>query len=159
MERLGLGTPRRMAALAVKRGCRHYGTYADSSVPMDTLASAALTDEELAIALLCPANPYDPVLIRIGAQVLSAPHCKPEKLVHLAIQEKCTSVLRHIAECGNATEPDEPFWHVLLENLPVGAPIPDGVMPHPSRFRIESGISNPRRTLEPRVRWLRPIPA
>ena len=156
MRRLGFPTSRAFAALAVARGCHHYAAFADPDIAVNTVKSAEISDEELAIALLSPANPYDPMLIRIGSQMLSGPKCDPSKLVRLAIQERCTSILKGIAECGKVTEPHEPLWARILERLPICQSIPSGVLPHPSRFRIETGILHPKRHDDVRVRWLRP---
>jgi hypothetical protein len=146
-----------MASLAVQRGCSHYSSFADPLAAIEVASD--ISNEKLAIALLSPSNQYEPMMIRIGAQMLGARGNDSEKIVRLAEMERCESVVRYIAVCGNATEPENLFWAELLKHLPVSAPIPEGVMPHPSRFRIETGIVDPRDRGAKRVHWLRPVRA
>ena len=85
-RRLGLG-PRELQILAVQRGCRHYS---NGSEPEQPLASEAeFSHEELAIALLSTALPYDPHSIRCGAAMLGAEGNNPRRLAHLAVLERC----------------------------------------------------------------------
>lgn len=155
--RLGLGNSTSLASLAIQRGCTHYRSYRS---PVNTgfpdISRNQLSDEELAVGLLSPNWPYDPTLIRIGAQLLSGEHCNPETLSRLARQERCGPVLRYIATCGARTEPWSSFWKNLLDHTgAVRLPAAD-TMPHPSRFRAETGIPNPHRPGLPLQRWLRP---
>ena len=149
----GLVTPREIAAAAIDRGCRHYAPFAEGlhkDVP-------DITDEELAIALLSPCHLYEPQLIRIGSQMLSGDNSDPKKLARLAIMERCGPVIKYIAQCGQITEPDLPFWPAILTRLHAYDPAPASVMSHISRFRIETGITNPGRPNDPKIVWLRPI--
>ncbi len=149
----GLTTPKEIAAAAIDRGCRHYAPFAEGihkDVP-------GITDEELAIALLSPCHLYEPQLIRIGSQMLSGDNSDPRKLARLAIMERCGPVIKYIAQCGQKTEPDLPFWSAILTHLHAYDPAPASVMSHISRFRIETGITNPGRPNDPKIVWLRPI--
>lgn len=148
----GLKTPKELAAAAVGRGCFHYEDFA-GGLQID---SPAISNEELAIALLSPCNPYQPQLIRIASQLLSSPDTNLRTLAQLAIEERCAPILKYIALCGSKTEPDLPFWNDLLSLLGDCKAAPSGVMPHISRFRSETGIVNPKRPLDPKIIWLRP---
>lgn len=155
---LGLHSASELIALAVERGCRHY-----EGGP-ETLSAAApsrdsFSDEELAIALLSPCLPYSPRAVRVGAQMLGSSRNQPRRLAFLACKERTETVVRHIAEAGHQTEPNEPFWNELLAALPPSPMPPTGVLPHPSRFRSETGLTDPSDPLTrggPQVKWLRP---
>jgi hypothetical protein len=149
----GLATPKEIAAAAIDRGCRHYAPFAEG-LHKD---APGVTDEELAIALLSPCHPYEPQLIRIGSQLLSGESTDPAKLAHLAILERCGPIIKYIAQCGQETEPDHPFWPAILTRLQDYEPAPASIMSHISRFRIETGVTNPRRPSDPKIIWLRPL--
>ena len=153
----GFGNSRSLASLAIQRGCIHYRPYGNPvDIGLPDISRNEFSDEELALALLSPNWPYDPTLIRIGAQLLSGERCQPETLSRLAMQERCRSVLRYIATCGEHSEPRNPFWKNLLDYIgDVRLPATD-TMPHPSRFRADTGIANPHRPGLPLQRWLRP---
>lgn len=150
-EKLGLG-PAELQTLAVQRGCVHYST---GEEPDESLASEAqLSNEELAVALLCVALPYDPRSIRCGAAMLGTEGNSPQRLGQLAIQEHSVVPVRHVAEAGKKFEPDNRFWHELLEALPA-VPVPDsGVLCHPTRFVAMTGFTRKGPGLV--VEWLRP---
>jgi len=155
LKKHGLATPEEIAAAAVARGCWHYAGMAalERTTPIDP---PGISDEELAVALLSPCHPYEPMLIRIGSQMLSGKNSDPLELARLAVMEGCESVLRYIAECGQKTEPDLPFWQIILNNLPPCAPFPKEDI-HISRFRIEVGITNPFKPNTSKITWLRPL--
>jgi len=153
LRRAGITNTREMAASAIARGCHHYaGCLPALQIP--ARASQTISDEELAIALLCPSNPYDPMLVRIGSQLLSKASCKPEKLIALARRERCETILKYIAQAGEETEPDSSTWKYLIAHLPQSSEPKQGILPHKSRFRREPGITNPKK---PRLKaeWLR----
>jgi hypothetical protein len=155
LKKHGLATPEDIAAAAIDRGCWHYaGLFASEG--MTTKDTSAISDEELAIALLSPCHPYEPMLIRVGSQMLSGKNSDPLELARLAIMERCESVLRYIAECGKKTEPELPFWQTILDTLPPCKPFPKEDV-HISRFRIETGFTNPFKPNTPKVTWLRPL--
>ena len=153
LERAGITNTKEMAATAIARGCHHYAGCL-STRPIPARTSQAISDEELAIALLCPSNPYDPMLVRIGSQLLSKQSCKPEKLIALAKRERCEVILKYIAQAGKETEPDSSTWkYFIAQLLQCGEP-KKGILPHKSRFRRETGITNPKKpTLK--AQWLR----
>jgi hypothetical protein len=64
-----LQEPDHWIALAVDRGCFHYANGRKTVA----ISLAELSSEELIALLLSVANRYDPLLIRVGAQLLSAP--------------------------------------------------------------------------------------
>ena len=153
LARGGIGSTTEMAATAVERGCLHYA----GSLPTGSAAakdSRSISDEELAIALLCPSNPYDPMLVRIGSQLLSKQSCKPEKLIALAKRERCEAILKYIAQAGRETEPESSVWDYLLTHLPQSEEPKKGVLPHKSRLRREVGVSNPQKPAQ-KAQWLR----
>ena len=158
-RRLGLRDATDLMALATARGCHHYRT-GETMVRNPVVSHAEFDDEELAVTLLSPCLPYDPRLLRIGAQMLARHGNRPTRLAFLARSERAQMVVRYVAHAGQLTEPQERFWSELLANLPSGGPEPPpGVMPHPSRFRLEAGLTNPKngRTRGGPLRvWLRP---
>ena len=137
-RRLGLG-PVELQALAVQRGCRHYATGDEPVAPLASVAQ--LSNEELAVALLCVALPYDPQSIRCGAAMVGAEGNSPGKLCWLAIQERSLVPLRHVAESGLKYEPDNQFWRDLLACMPASAPPKSGIMPHPTRYVAMTGFT------------------
>lgn len=82
------------------------------------------------------------------------------RLAFLARLERVQAMVRYVAQAGRQTEAQEPFWGELLAGLPsVGTEPPVGVMPHPSRFCVETGITNPQDSQtrgRPSRVWLRP---
>ena len=136
-RRLGLATPDDLANLAVQRGCRHYS---HDGVPAGELATREqFSDEELAMALLNVALPFDSHAIRCGAAMVSAEGNSPKRLAWIAKLERSEQVLRYVAECGKKFEPENPFWIELLALLPVTPPPKDGALPHPTRFISMTG--------------------
>jgi hypothetical protein len=152
---LGLTDGTALAALAALRGVRYYAAPARELSPAPEVS--AFSNAELAIALLHPAVPWEPHRIRLGAAVLAADDVEPRKLAHLAVQERCEAVVRHIAEAGAACEPDHPFWRHLLAALGPGGPIPAGVLPHPTRFVAATGFA-PSGQRGWSATWIRPQP-
>ncbi len=114
------------------------------------------TDEELAVALINPAAPYSLTRIRMAAAIMAAAGVSAEKIIWLARQERCESVVGHIARCGNAVEPENPFWKALLRELPAKPPSNPDALPHISRFVAFSGINRSGR--QHTMQWIRPIP-
>lgn len=140
----GLPGATALVGLAVARGCRHYQG-GPEPLPAFPVSRAVFSDEELAIALLSPCLPYSPRALRVGAQMLSSRRNQPQLLALLARRERAENVVRHIAVAGQQTEPQEVFWQELLAALsvtpsPLRSTVPDGVLPHPSRFRLEAGL-------------------
>ena len=152
-RRLGLDGEK-LQILAVQRGCDHYRTGDEPETPL--ASESALSNEELAIALLCVALPYDPRSIRCGAAMLGADGNSPETLVRQAILERSEVPVRYVALAGHKFEPENPFWSRLLSLLPE-VPIPDnGALPHPTRFVSMTGFTQKGPGLV--VWWERPRP-
>jgi len=150
--RLGL-SPRGLETLAVQRGCRHYS---DGSEPEQPLVSEQqFSNEELALALLSPALPYDPHSLRCGAAMVGADGNDPRRLARLAVMERAVTVIRYVAEAGRKFEPETDFWQRLLDALPPGPIPPPGVLPHPTRFVAMTGFT--RRGPGLVVEWQRPV--
>jgi hypothetical protein len=152
-QRLGLGV-RELQMLAVQRGCIHYSQGDERAKPL--ASEDELSNEELAVALISPALPYDPRNIRIGAAMLGAPGNSPARLAHLAKLERCEIPMRYIAECGIRFEPDNPFWRELTSLLPPSSP-PEGALPHPTRFVAMTGFTRKGPGIV--TEWQRPSPA
>ena len=148
---LGLG-PAELQSLAVQRGCIHYSSGDDSPIPL--VSEDQLTNEELAISLLCVALPYEPHSIRCGAAMLGAEGNSPESLARLAVEESSVVPVRHVAEAGRKFEPENRFWRQLLDALPASAPPVSGVLPHPTRFVSMTGFTRKGPGLV--VEWLHP---
>ena len=160
----GLHGASELIGLAVVRGCRHYQG-GPEPVPIAPLSRAIFSDEELAVALLSPCLPYSPRALRVGAQMLSGLGNQPRRLALLARKERAETVVRHVAAAGRQTEPHESFWDELLAALPPASSLhsvfPAGVLPHPSRFRTETGLTDPSNPVTqggPQTVWLRPTP-
>jgi hypothetical protein len=117
----------------------------------------------MALAHLLGSTPHISRLLRkargLGyaeaAQLLGAPGMSAAKVARLARMERCVPIIHYIAEAGARENPDDPsFWLSLLEQLPACPPIPEGRMPHPSRFMSQPGWSPPSRPVR-RASWLR----
>ena len=159
---VGLNDASALIGLAVARGCQHYRGGPEPK-PAQPLSHAAFADEELAIALLSPCLPYNSRALRVGAQMLGSRSNRPKRLALLARKERAENVVRYVAGAGRHTEPQEPFWCELLAALPAASTcpltFPAGVLPHPSWFRAETGLSDPSDQTThggPRTIWLRP---
>src|SRR5271165_4169943 len=113
-RRLGLG-PRELQILAVQRGCRHYSNGSEPDEPL--VPESEFSDEELAIALLSPALPYEPHSIRCGAAMLGANSNDSRRLARLAVMERAVLPVRYVAEAGRRFEPEQGFWQELLKAL------------------------------------------
>jgi len=156
-KRLGLGEASFLIALAVERGCWHYRPYAEAiGAKAPAVERADLSDEELSIALLLGSWVYNPVMIRVAAQLMAGPDTRSSLLLRLAVRERCEGVLGYIARQGAETEPANGFWKRLLDGLHEPDGFRSGVLPHRSRFRSETGMANPKRPGLPKVQWLRP---
>lgn len=152
-RKLGLG-PVELQTLAVQRGCRHYMTGEEPEIPLATRAQ--FSNEELAIALLCVALPYDSRSIRCGAAMLGAEGNSPAALAWLAKLERSEVPVRHVALAGRRYEPENPFWTELISLLPE-VPIPDnGALPHPTRYVAMTGFTREGPGLV--TWWQRPHP-
>ncbi len=161
---LGLHGVEELIGLAIARGCRHYSGGPEPT-PSMAVSDVDFSDEELAIALLSPCLPYNLRAVRIGAQMLGSHGNQPRRLAFLARQERAEAIVCHIAAAGRQTEPHESFWPELLGALAPGSSsdgdVPLGVLPHPSRFRSETGLTDPRDPTTqggPSRTWLRPSP-
>lgn len=155
----GLKTPDQMAATAVARGCRHYANM-PAWKNVEPVLAPGITNEELAVGLLSICHPYEPLFIRVASQLLSAPGSNPKTLSRLAAMERCIPILKHIATCGKTTEPENPFWTTILEDFPkTEHRLPEfpATAVHISRFRTETGFTNPFDRYQPKIVWLRPV--
>jgi hypothetical protein len=151
---LGLRKAEDFTQLAYQRGCLYY-------TPPEWTPSRqvcpSFSKESLAIALLHPCLPYDPHRLRIAAAMVAAPAVNPQRLAHLAVQERAADIVRFIGEAGHHCEPDQPFWTQLLHALPASRkPLTIGVMPHPSRFTAMTGRTGPGHRVITQT-WIRPI--
>jgi hypothetical protein len=138
-ERLGLANATSLEWLAVARGCWHYRQPEAPGSP--SVDETQFTNEELAITLLSPNQPYSPHTIRLGAAMLGAVGNDPEKLTRLAQSEGSEIAVRYISKAGLQFEPDNPLWRALLERLPEVREPEDGIFPHPTRFVSMTGFT------------------
>jgi hypothetical protein len=152
--RLGLRSAALLESLGVARGCWHYRS--PDLIRAPNVSESEFSNEELAVALLSPVLPYSPHTIRVGAAMLGATGNDVETICQLARAENCVALVRYIADAGLRFEPDNRFWRQLLDQLPSTPPIPDGVMPHPTRFVSMSGIT--RAGVKIVAIWIRPRP-
>jgi hypothetical protein len=153
-RRIGLRSVDDLLRLAVLRGCNHYGRPDFEETPVKDPGPNVFTDLDLAIALCSGAQINDPLVIRCAAQLLGSEEINPSQLARRARMERCEVVVAHIATAaaqGDVGRSD--FWNVVLADLgPVKPPKP-GVLPHRSRFMLQSGIAAPNGRL---TIWLRP---
>ncbi len=146
---LGLRSTEDFISLAVARGCFHYSPgYPPSKFDpgLDTISN-----EELVSLLLLGSNESEPFAIRCAAQLIGS--CDAERLAFLAQRERVERPLAYIASA--ALEHDrgnEAFWMELLNRLGEQPEIPEGIMPHWSRFVSQTGIT---RNGQGTVTWLR----
>jgi hypothetical protein len=134
--------------VAVDRGARHYKRDFDPTLRGD---DRSLTDEEIGVALCLGHLPDRPVLIRAASQLLSSPNTNVLKLARLAAMERCQAVLLHIANAALRAAPAAEPWASLRKLLCFRSSVPDGALPHWSRFVSMSGVT---REGGPRVDWL-----
>jgi hypothetical protein len=151
-RRLGLDAEK-LQILAAQRGCRHYSNGSEPEEPL--VSERQFSNEELAIALLSTALPYDPHSIRCGAAMLGAKGNNPPRLARMAVMERCVIPVRHVAAAGQRFEPENKFWPELLAALPGASAAPSGVLPHPTRFVAMTGFT--RRGPGLVVEWQRPL--
>lgn len=144
--------PRELQILAVQRGCAHYSNGSEPNEPFAT--HEQFSNEELAIALLSIALPYDPHSIRCGAAMLGAKGNSPHRLAQMTIMERSVVPVRYVAEAGIRFEPENSFWQELLSDLPATPPPKSGVLPHPTRFVAMTGFTRKGPGLF--VEWQRP---
>ena len=153
--RRGYSKPDDLLHLAVARGCRHYGAAVGEAAKVRDCGKDQLSNTELAVALISGSLQGDARHIRVAAQLLGAPDINRSELVRLARMERCVPILRYIAEAGAQADTEQPlFWREILNALPETPPIPEGRMPHPSRFVSNPGWSPPSRPHR-RASWLR----
>jgi hypothetical protein len=148
----GLSTEKDLIDESVARGCFHF--LQSDQPPARKVEEDAFSNEQLAIAMLTIANPYDLWLLRAGAMMLSHSRNDFRQIVRYARHERSEAVVRCIAEAGLRYEPDNEFWTQLLRELPPTAAIKEGVLPHHSRYVSIPGKIGPGKMGKPV--WLRP---
>jgi hypothetical protein len=134
---------------AVLRGASHYRRDFDAALPAD---NPALANEELGVALCLAEHPFDPILIRAAAQLLSASDTDPVLLAGLAEMERCVPVMLHIAAAAGRISPASEPWRTLREILPRRHHVRSEVLPHWSRFVLQTGYTPAGRGSH--VEWL-----
>ena len=152
-KRVGLVSEKDLIDEAVARGCFHYMEQIGHP-PQQRVSEEVFSNEQLALALLTIANPYEPWFIRIGAMMLSHPSNDVRKLALYTKYERSEVIVREIALAGLRYEPENAFWSELLALLPETAPPKSGVMPHHTRFVSIPGLIA-LKTVGP-TKWLRP---
>ncbi len=165
-RRLGLHGAEDLERLAIRRWCRYYDLHGDSMRLCEdspryggaTLEpSSALSNEELAVALLSICLADSQYRLRVGAAMLGAEGNSPTAIAQLATRERCNMVVRYVARCGLKVEPENPFWKELLASLPDTPDPAIDVLPHLTRFVAMTGIT--RRGKETIMQWVRPTRA
>ena len=123
---LGLSPPEDLETLALARGCRYYDAGSSSRNERDEprVSREEFSDVELAMALLSITLPKSQWRLRLGGAMLAAQGNKAEDVLRLARMERCEIVTRHVACCGAAVEPENPFWTNLLAGLLRTTPSP-----------------------------------
>jgi hypothetical protein len=155
---VGLVVPDDLRRLAVARGCSHYQQPGDLEKTPDP-RTEQVSNVELAIAMVTAAQSFDPILVRCAAQLLSGSDIKEEAVVRLAVQERAVPVIRHIAKAGAEMDTEDGAkWRRLLALLPAVPEIPEGRLPHRTRFASLSGVIRVNGHLQRTTRsvWLRP---
>ena len=147
-RRFGLSTTGDLIRLAVARGCFHYAPGfppAEDDPGLDNVSN-----EELVTLLLLGSNEYEPIAVRCAAQL--AGDCDVEALSHLAKQERVGRSLAYIARAGALYDIGHKVWNDLLGRLGPQDPPKEGVLPHWSRFVLQTGVT---RSGGGSVQWLR----
>ena len=158
-RRLGLANADALLRLAVKRGCTHYRPPDFDASAVADPGTVRFSNLELAIALCSGAQDYEPLLVRCAAQMLGADGIAPPEVSRLARMERCEAIIRHIAETAAQSDVGhEVFWREILANLGTRrAPRQRaGILPHRSRFMVETGVTSSKRPHPPLTIWLRP---
>lgn len=132
-RRVGLVKEKDLIDEAVARGCFHFMEQ-PGHPPGQRVSEDRFSNEQLALALLTIANPYDPWLIRVGAMLLGHPGNNVRKLALYAEYERSEVVVREIALAGRRYEPDNSFWKELLALVPEVPTPKSGVLLHHSRY-------------------------
>jgi hypothetical protein len=123
---------------AVGRGATHYRGDFPAELPPDNLS---LTNEELGVALCLEHHPFNPILIRAAAQLLSARDTDAQAVAHLAVMERCEPVLLHIAEAAARVAPQQEPWASLRGRLTSRRRLRTDSLPHWSRFVLQTGYT------------------
>ena len=140
--------------LGVHRGCLHYDGALKSPTAFPRGINV-LSNEEAAISLCHGSLHYDPMNIRVAANILSSNTCRPGLIIRLAAQEHCQTVVGYIARCGKRVEPQNSLWDQIRTALaPIPGP-PEGALPHWTRFVSMTAFPPKGR---PGTIWLRPSP-
>jgi len=154
-RRLGYLEPDDLLRLAGIRGCLHYSSPEMLSEAIQDCGQTHFSNEELVVALVSGSMEGDARHVRVAAQLLGAQGVDTAKVARLAKMERCVPIIRYIAESGQREDAErKAFWKSLLALLPETPPIPEGRMPHPSRFMSQPGWSPPSRPPR-RASWLR----
>ncbi len=143
---LGFANIENLIQLAITRGCHHF----KNTLPLHSASAEnihepdfdKLSQDELVISLLHGNNRNEPIAIRCAAQLLKSKFISPRRVAFLAIQERCETPLKYIAQQGaNFDLEGLDFWNTILASLAGrGSLPPAGILPHPSRFMINPGI-------------------
>jgi hypothetical protein len=112
---------------AVQRGASHYERDFPEDLPPD---DAALSDEELGVALCLGLHPYNSTFIRAAAQLLSSPRANAPRLARLAVMERVEPVLLYIATLASRYDAETHPWSYLLSHLPKRRVCPPDALPH-----------------------------
>ena len=163
-RRLGLRDPEDLERLAVSRGLRYYSNGVEdkslkekptsSGRTSEELSTVAFSNEELGLALMSLCLPFSQLRLRMGAAMISADDVSPVRLTRLATQERCESVVAHVANCGKRVEPNSPFWPAVMKGLSNVTVYPPDLLPHLTRFVAMTGVT--RRGKETIMQWIRP---
>jgi hypothetical protein len=130
--------PQWLLKVAVERGASHYRRDFDPAFPPD---NPTLTNEEVAVGLCLGQMPDDPTLIRAAIQLLSSPKTDLARLMRLARQERVETVLRYAADACLKVDPALEPWATIRRELHSRREVPDGLLPHWSRFAALIGLT------------------
>jgi hypothetical protein len=123
---------------AVERGATHYRRAFAPELPPD---NPSLTNEELGVALCLAHHPFNPMLIRAAAQLLSDRDTNAKTLVLLAAMERCEPVLLHIAGAAARVAPEQEPWASLRGQVASRHRVRTDALPHWSRFVLQTGYT------------------
>lgn len=123
---------------AVERGASHYRKNFDSDLPPD---NAALSNEELGVALCLAHLPFNPMYIRAAAQLLSDERIDSKFLARVATMERCEPILLHIALAAAKVAPAQEPWADLRRYLSGRHLVRTDSLPHWSRFVLQTGYT------------------
>ena len=104
--------------VANQRGARVVERHPGAAAAIPIVPLQALSNEELVVALCQPQRIDEPQILRPAAQLISRNDVDPDRLIHLARQERAEPILKALAEQAMRVAPTHPVWTRLAAAFP-----------------------------------------